>query len=155
MSPSLFELSILLVEDSSADAALLTRYLQQVLGKINLQWVTEGETALEILQAQWEDQDSKSQDSPSQDSRSIDLLILDLNLPGLSGREVFALLTADPTLCHLPVVILTTALYDQDILPIPSQPHYCYYLKPTQLSEYATVCQKIADFWATLSSLSF
>jgi len=36
-----------------------------------------------------------------------DLILLDLNLPGLNGLEVFDRLQADPELCQIPVIVLS------------------------------------------------
>jgi len=38
-----------------------------------------------------------------------DLVLLDLNLPGLSGLEVFDYLQADPALRHIPVIVLSAS----------------------------------------------
>jgi two-component system, chemotaxis family, response regulator Rcp1 len=139
---SLSGFQILLVEDSPSDAALLIRYLQKEVESLNLHWVMDGETALNILQ-----QSTAPADGASVNVTQVHLLILDLNLPGLHGREVFAALRSDADLCHLPTVILTTSSYDLDVLPSPPQSQYCYMVKPSNLSEYAVVAQKIVDFW--------
>jgi CheY-like chemotaxis protein len=45
-----------------------------------------------------------------------DLILLDLNLPGMDGREVLAEIKEDDALKSIPVVILTTSSAERDIL---------------------------------------
>ena len=42
------------------------------------------------------------------------LVLLDLNLPGLSGLDVLAILKADEKLSSIPVVIFSSSSHEQD-----------------------------------------
>ena len=43
------------------------------------------------------------------------LILLDLNMPGLDGRRVLAILKGDEELRRIPVVILTTSADERDV----------------------------------------
>jgi two-component system response regulator len=45
-----------------------------------------------------------------------DLILLDLNLPKYDGRQILEILKTDPTLHHIPIVVLTTSTAQEDIL---------------------------------------
>lgn len=81
---------ILLVEDSYSDANLTIKSLGKASIANNLHWVEDGEAAIEFLRHQGE----------YITATRPDLILLDLNLPGLDGREVLAEIKADPDLTY-------------------------------------------------------
>src|SRR5437763_17034297 len=91
---------ILLVEDNQADALLIQEALRQVSVHDAVERVPDGERALERLRG---------------DGPRPGLVLLDLNLPRKDGRAVLAEVKADPDLCTIPVIVLTTSAAPADI----------------------------------------
>jgi CheY-like chemotaxis protein len=77
-----------------------------------------------------------------------DLVILDLNLPRLTGREVFTALRANPALDGVPVVILTTSASDQDIVDRRDPRLNLYLTKPMRLDDFLGLAKVIESFCA-------
>ena len=73
---------------------------------VNLRVVSDGEEAVSYLRRV----------APFEDAARPDLVLLDLNLPRLSGREVLAVVKADPDLLRIPVVVLTTSEAEEDVV---------------------------------------
>lgn len=91
--PSSWVARILLVDDSAIQFAAARR----ILGNgthWQLDWSRSGEEALQRLKA-----------APQE----FDLVLLDLNMPGISGFQVLEDMGKDPSLAHLPVIVLTAS----------------------------------------------
>lgn len=136
---------ILLIEDSPSDANLIIKGFNQSNVKgfnrdhipNNLHWIEDGETAMEYLHQQDE---YASVPHP-------DLILLDLNLPGMDGREVLAAVKSDPELKLIPVVILTTSADEHDVLRSYNLNANCYVTKPLDVHQFIQVVQLISTFW--------
>ncbi|MCK5174642.1 MAG: response regulator, partial [Planctomycetes bacterium] len=92
--------NILLVEDDLGDQKLIKNSLakQQISNEIFI--ADSGENALKYLAS------SKTGDG---DHPMPDLILLDLNMPGMGGKEFLKRIKADSRLDTIPVVILTTS----------------------------------------------
>ena len=132
-------IEILLVDDSHADVRLTIEALKEAKVKNHIHVAYDGETALEMLR------------DPAQ--RRPDLILLDLNLPGIDGREVLAEIKGDPALAIIPVVILTTSHAEEDILRSYSLHANCYITKPVDLEQFIHVVRSIDSFWFTIVKL--
>jgi two-component system, chemotaxis family, response regulator Rcp1 len=132
-------IEILLVEDNAADVRLTKEALQEGKVRNNLTVARDGEEALEILRR------------PA--AVRPDLILLDLNLPRKDGREVLATLKADPSLKHIPVVVLTTSSAEVDILKSYQLHANCYITKPVDLEQFVNVVRSIDEFWLTVVKL--
>lgn len=130
-------IEILLVEDSPSDANLTIREFSKAKIANNLHWVEEGETAMEYLYQQGEFTDAPRPD----------LILLDLNLPGMDGREVLEAVKSDHHLKCIPIVILTTSNDEQDVLRSYNLNANCYVTKPIDIEQFINVVQLIKDFW--------
>lgn len=136
---------ILLIEDSPSDANLIIKGFNQsnVKGfnqdKIpnNLHWIEDGETAMEYL---YQQDEYASVPRP-------DLILLDLNLPGMDGREVLAAVKSDSSLKLIPVVILTTSADEHDVLRSYNLNANCYVTKPLDVHQFIQVVELISTFW--------
>src|ERR1700743_1940430 len=104
-------IEILLVDDSQADVRLTLEALREAKVKNRIHVAYDGEAAIEFLR------------NPEQ--RRPDLILLDLNLPGIDGREVLAEIKGDPELAIIPVVILTTSQSEEDVLRTYQLPAHC------------------------------
>ena len=82
-----------------------------------------------------------------------DLILLDLNLPGIDGKEVLVQIKNEPSLKCLPVVILTTSEAESDILSTYNQFASCYIKKPVDFDEFFSAIQQLTEFWFTLVRL--
>ncbi len=133
-------IEILLVDDSEFDCRLTVEALKDAKVANQIHVVNDGEAALEFLR------------TPGQ--RRPDLILLDLNLPGLDGREVLAEIKADPALAIIPVVILTTSRADEDIVRTYQLHANCYVTKPVDLEQFTKVVQSIEHFWFTVVNLA-
>jgi len=130
-------IEILLVEDSPSDANLTIKGFLNAKIANNLHWVEDGETAMSYLRQQGE----------FADVPRADLVLLDLNLPGMDGREVLAEIKSDPSLKCIPVVVLTTSADEQDILRSYNLSANCYVTKPLDVYQFIEVVHLIKDFW--------
>ena len=125
--------SILLVEDNPADSRLTVEALHRASPRVDVQICEDGESALERLR-------DGNQPSP-------DLVLLDLNLPGIDGREVLATIKSDPRLRRIPVCVLTTSRAEEDIAKAYERHSNCYVVKPVNLSEFRAAIAQMAHFW--------
>lgn len=130
-------IEILLVEDSPSDANLTIKSFNQAKIANNLHWVTDGETAMAYLLQQG---DYAKAARP-------DLILLDLNLPGMDGREVLAEVKANSDLRRIPIVILTTSADEGDVLKTYNLNANCYITKPFDVQQFMHVIQLISNFW--------
>lgn len=140
---TLNSIEILLIEDSPSDANLTIQSLQQAKITNTLHWVEEGEAAMDFLYQRG--------DYP--DAPRPDLIVLDLNLPGMDGREILAEVKADPSLRRIPVVVLTTSSNEEDVLRSYDLNANCYVTKPFDVQQFIQVVQLISDFWLTAVKL--
>ncbi|MBD2680783.1 MULTISPECIES: response regulator [Nostoc] len=130
-------IEILLVEDSPSDANLTIKGFLNARIANNLHWVEDGESAMNYLLSQGE----------FADALRPDLILLDLNLPGMDGRELLTEIKSDPNLKSIPVVVITTSNDEQDILRSYNLSANCYITKPIDVYQFIQVIQLIKDFW--------
>lgn len=109
--------TLLVVEDNPADVYLLKEALAEAHIEVALHVVENGEDAMAFL-----GRTGQFQDAPRPDA-----VVLDLNLPLKNGEEVLTEMRADPSLCQIPVAILTTSSLDTH-LPEMYAPGRCLYL---------------------------
>jgi two-component system, chemotaxis family, response regulator Rcp1 len=140
-SPTSIE--ILLVEDSESDAKLTIRSLQNSKLTNQIHWVEDGESAMAFLQQQGE----------YAGMRRPDLILLDLNLPGMNGREVLQAVKTTPQLQDIPIVILTTSDHQSDINFAYQMNANCYITKPVNIEQFIQIIQLISTFWLTVVKL--
>src|SRR2546426_10715287 len=113
-------LEVLMVEDNLADVGLAVEAWREAGVPHRLNVARTGEEALVVLR----------REPPHGRAPRPDLLILDLNLPRKDGRELLAELKSDPTLRHIPVIVLTTSNRDHDIRRSYDLQANCYIVKP-------------------------
>jgi len=129
---------IMLVEDDPGDQKLIKKsLLDQKIGN-HLFIVETAEDALDYLAA------SKAGDAQCPKP---DLILLDLNMPGIGGKEFLKRIKADDELDTIPVVILTTSDSDQDILESYKLHASGYIKKPLTLDDFKHVMRELEEYW--------
>ncbi|MBI2818253.1 MAG: response regulator [Acidobacteria bacterium] len=138
MKPPSPPFHILCIEDNPGDVELVREALSEFPVALELTTVANGIDALAFCRAP---------------GSCADLILLDLNLPKMDGREVLAQLKNDPTLRHIPVVVITSSEAERDLLQTYQSYANCYVAKPVDLHEFFTVVQEVVKFWLLRAKL--
>ncbi|MFC5285012.1 response regulator [Pedobacter alpinus] len=135
-------IKILLVEDNEGDIYLTKSALKE--GKIINEILIErdGQAAVNFLEKCTNNVNLKP-----------NLILLDMNLPKLNGIEVLKYIKTNNELKHIPVIMLTTSSFEQDIVKSYKNYANCYITKPIDVKDFIQVVEKIEDFWISIVQL--
>lgn len=75
------------------------------------------------------------------------VILLDLNTPGLDGRDVLREIKGDDHLKNLPVVIFSTSANPRDQKLCYEQGANAYHVKPIQYPEHVSVLKEVLTYW--------
>ncbi len=122
---------VLYADDDADDRLLLADAFEQVSNEHSLELLNDGFAVIDFLQ-------EKTPPMPC-------LLILDLNMPGLSGREVLERVKADPRFQKLPTVVFTTSssILDREVC---SAYGVDMITKPGDLKEFEAAAQQLLSY---------
>jgi len=134
-------LVILLVEDDLADQKLIKISLRNEKIANDLYTVQSGEEGMDFLYRRGNYSDGTPQP---------DLILLDLNMPGMGGKEFLRRIKEDANLKQLPVVILTTSEAEKDIIDSYKLQASGYVHKPVTLEEFKKAMKKLKEYWFVL-----
>ena len=81
------------------------------------------------------------------------LILLDLNMPGMNGRDVITAVKADPSLRAIPVVVLTTSRDEQDIATCYDLGACSYIVKPVSYEELLEMTRTLTRYWTKTTVL--
>ncbi|PKL47513.1 MAG: response regulator [Planctomycetes bacterium HGW-Planctomycetes-1] len=130
--------NVLLVEDEPGDQKLIETAILSNNSRVNLKIVSSGEEALDYLRA--------SMENPEQCPKP-SLILLDLNMPGMGGREFLKVVKADNELCSIPVVIVTTSDDEGDIKECYARHAAGYIQKSASPQEFNDTFKKLTRYW--------
>lgn len=136
-------IEILLIEDNPGDVALTRAALERSKISNMLHVVHDGDAALAYLRHQ----------AGYEESPRPQLILLDLNLPGMDGREVLELIKSDPQLRRIPVVVMTSSKSEEDIASSYDSHANCYITKPVSIESFQRVVEAIDEFWFSVVRL--
>lgn len=124
-------IKILIVDDFSTMRRIIKNLLRE-LGFNNTIEADDGQSALPKLQA-----------------GGIDFLITDWNMPGMTGIDLLKAVRADPTLCQLPVLMVTAEAKRDQIVEAAQAGVNGYVIKPFTA---ATLQEKIEKIFERLQA---
>ena len=136
--------SVLLVEDDPGDQKLVKVSLNKQRLANELHIVGSGEEALDFLY---------QRDKYSSGVSHPDLILLDLNMPGIGGKEFLRRIKEDGALKDIPVVILTTSDSEEDIIDSYHLHASGYVKKPVEMDEFTKVMGQIGEYWFMICKL--
>ena len=122
---------VLLVENDPADQLFLKKAFERFKEQLDISTVRDGSEALAHL---------KHNGSPS-------IILLDLNMPGMNGRELLDRLRADDELKLVPSIVLSTSDDAADIRSCYERNASAYLVKPETPEDYRRIAGRIYDFW--------
>ncbi len=134
---------VLLVEDDLGDQKLMRDALSQQGTKSHLEIVGTGEEALEYLER------TKDDDSAPRPH----LILLDLNMPGMGGKEFLRQVKENPNFADIPVVIVSTSDAAGDVRDSYKLKAAGYIQKCPSQEELKKVVQKLVHYWFATSTL--
>lgn len=136
---------ILLVEDNPDDVLLTKLAFEEINTNdgMRIHVAEDGEEALRFLRRK-----GKYKQSPRPR-----LILLDLNLPKIPGIEVLEQIKQDSHLKNIPVAVLTTSTYEEDILKSYQRHANCYITKPMDLEAFVEVAKTLQHFWFSVVTL--
>jgi CheY-like chemotaxis protein len=141
MMEELAPLVILLMEDDLADQKLIKISLRNEKIANDLYTVQTGEEGMDFLYRRGNYNNGAPQP---------DLILLDLNMPGMGGKEFLRQIKEDENLKQLPVVILTTSEAEKDIIDSYKLQASGYVHKPVTLEEFKGAMKKLEEYWFVL-----
>lgn len=134
------KVTILLIDDDPNDALLV----QRAMKKVNLPYPvvhrSDGEEAIEYLSGKPPYSDRAKYPLPA-------LILLDIKMPKLTGLEVLAWIQGQPSLAHIPVVILTASVRQEDRQEAEKLGAVGYRTKPVDFLELVDIIRDVNGRW--------
>lgn len=130
-------IEVLIIEDNQGDIDITRDVFEETETKCNLNFVYTGEEALEFLRRKGEYPNAPTPD----------IILLDLNLPGYSGREIIEKIKNDDAFKKIPVIVMTSSESQRDVYDAYSLHANCYIVKPIEMNEYVKIIKAIESFW--------
>ena len=136
---------ILVVEDSDDDYEAIEMALRESKLANPLVRCEDGQEALDYLFHQG----AFAQARPSLPG----IILLDLNMPGIDGRQVLEKIKSTDRLKKTPVVVLTTSNDDRDIDACYGLGANTYIKKPVDLDSFMNAIQRMREYWFEIAIL--
>jgi CheY-like chemotaxis protein len=138
------QILVLLVEDDPGDQKLIKTAIMGQGYEINLMIASNGESAMSYLQM------CKENSEKYQKPR---LILLDLNMPGMGGKEFLRKIKADDELRAISVVVVTTSDSEIDIRECYELQAAGYIQKAAVPEEFKEILKKLTRYWFSLSAI--
>ncbi|MBN1795676.1 MAG: response regulator [Sedimentisphaerales bacterium] len=135
---------VLMVEDDPGDQKLMRYALAAHEIPNNLQIMDNAEEALAYLDASINGDEGKPRP---------DLILLDLNMPGMGGKDFLKEIKSNKQFCDIPVVIVSTSDAPGDIEDGYRLHAAGYVQKRLNPKELRRVIEKLANYWFVTSCL--
>ncbi len=137
----------ILMADDDEDDRLLTKdaFMESRIAN-PLHFVNDGEELMDYLLRRGEYADPITSPRPG-------IILLDLNMPKKDGREALGEIKANPDLCRIPVIILTTSKAEEDIVRSYDLGANSFIAKPVTFRRLVKVLQTLSDYWFQIVQL--
>jgi len=146
MTESTAPITILLVDDDADDQELARAAFAESHLRNDLHCVESGEEMLAYLRREGPYSDPADSPLPG-------IVLLDLNMPGMGGREALEKMKRDAALRHIPVVVMTTSKADEDILNSYQHGANSYIAKPVTFEGLVNVVKGLQRYWLQIVQL--
>ncbi|MEP6897533.1 MAG: response regulator [Rhodanobacter sp.] len=135
--------TILLVEDSMADAEMAMDALQEAHLANPVIHVEDGVECLDYLHARGEWAGRESGDPA--------VVLLDIKMPRMNGLDVLTHMRAEEKFRRIPVVILSSSREESDLARSWDLGANAYVIKPVDVDQFFEAVRTLGQFWAVLN----
>ena len=135
--------SILLVEDSAADAEMTIDALREAHIANPIVHVEDGVEALDFLH-------ERGAFAGRRDGQPV-VVLLDIKMPRMDGIEVLKEIRGDEAMRTLPVVILSSSREERDLAATWDLGVNAYVVKPVDAGQFFDAVQTLGQFWAVMN----
>jgi two-component system, response regulator len=136
-------ISILMAEDDVEDQMLVREAFEEARLANDIAIVSDGEELLDYL----------NQRGAYSDVSHPHIILLDLNMPRKDGREALKEIKADPKLRRIPVIVLTTASAEEDIISTYDLGVSSYIRKPVTFDKLVDLIKELGRYWLEIVEL--
>lgn len=137
--------NFLLVEDDPDDALLTQRAFKKANIWNLIDTVSSAEEAWQYLTQQCPYEDQSRYPKPF-------CVLLDLNMPGMDGRELIAKMGADKNLKDIPVIVISNSDYEKDMEHVRNMGAKHYIIKPLKMQSVLQVVASLPNVSVILST---
>jgi two-component system, response regulator len=134
------KISILLVEDSPADAELARACLRNGRIAHSVTWLRDGQEALDYVLRNALPNGTRASTPP-------DLILLDLNMPKIGGMDLVRRLKAHDATKSIPIVVMTGSNEDADIVESANLGTNGYIVKPLEFAAFVEAARHAGFEW--------
>jgi two-component system response regulator len=135
--------TILLVEDSAADAEMAIDALREAKLANPIVHVEDGVECMDFLHSRGRFA-NRPPEAPA-------VVLLDIKMPRMDGLEALTQMRADDAFKRIPVVILSSSREESDLARSWDLGVNAYVLKPVDVQQFFTAVQTLGHFWAVLN----
>jgi two-component system response regulator len=135
--------TILLVEDSLADAEMTMDALREARLANPIVHVEDGVEALDYLR--------RTGDFSDRDDGNPVVVLLDIKMPRMDGIEVLREIRASEQTRRIPVVILSSSREERDLAASWELGVNAYVVKPVDADQFFEAVQTLGQFWAVMN----
>jgi len=128
--------TLYVLEDSDEDFDTLETALRSAGLRPDVRRAVTGDVFLDLLR-----------DRAERGGADRAIVLIDLNTPGLDGRDVLHDLKADERTKPVPVVVLTTSSNPRDVDACYAAGANAYHVKPVDHETHQAVLQEILEYW--------
>jgi CheY-like chemotaxis protein len=138
---------IVLMADDDPDDRLMAQEAFEEARLVNpLYFVENGEELLDYLHHRGRYTAAEAAPTPG-------LILLDLNMPKKDGRQALQEIKADPSLRHIPIVVLTTSKAEEDILRTYDLGVSSFITKPVSFDGLVDLVRGLMRYWFEIVTL--
>jgi CheY-like chemotaxis protein len=140
-------ITILICDDDEDDRMLTQQALEDAHVSNDVRFVEDGEQLLDYLYQRG------AYAGETGEAPRPGLILLDLNMPKMDGREALKIIKGDPMLRDIPIVVLSTSGFDQDIIRSYQLGVNSFITKPVTFSGLVEAMNVLGRYWLEIVEL--
>ncbi len=135
---------VLLAEDNADDAIFIKRAIRKAGASVSLQHVENGEEAMSYLLGESFYCDRERYPFPA-------LIVTNMKMPRMNGLELLKWIKQQPTLKHLPVLVMSSSENPDEMSKVAALGGSSYFVKTSSLDTLKEVVKHMMSFLPPLN----